>query len=47
MFWKPVYGFDKELEKMLCNVGSQISSIAFIDGYSNRIIDDEKPGYIL
>jgi len=42
IFWKPVYGFDRELEKMFRDVGGRTSSIAFVEGYSNLIIDDEK-----
>ena len=40
IFWKPVYGFDRELEKMFRDVGWQTSSIAFVEGYSNPINDE-------
>ena len=36
--------FERELEKMFHDVGGCTSSIAFLDNYSNLIIDDDKLG---
>ncbi len=42
VFWSPIYGIDRELEKLFRDVGGRTSQIAFIDGYTDLIIDDEK-----
>ena len=42
IFFNPVYGLDKEFEKLLRDIGSHVSKIAFIPGFTNLIIDDEK-----
>ena len=42
VFWLPIYGIDRELEKLFHDVGGHTSQLACIDGYTNLIIDDEK-----
>ena len=42
VFWTPIYGIDRELEKLFRDVGGRTSHIAFINGYTDLIIDDEK-----
>jgi hypothetical protein len=42
VFWSPIYGVDQELEKLFHDVDGQTSHIAFVDGYTNLIIDNEK-----
>lgn len=42
VFWRPVYGIDRELEKLFRDVGGRTSHIGFVDGYTNLIIDDKK-----
>jgi hypothetical protein len=42
VFWSPIYGIDRELEKLFRDVGGRTSHIAFVDGYTDLIIDDEK-----
>jgi hypothetical protein len=42
VFWRPVFGIDRELEKLFRDVGGRTSDICFIEGYTNLIIDDEK-----
>jgi hypothetical protein len=42
VFWRPVFGIDRELEKLFRDVGGRTSEICFSEGYSNLIIDDEK-----
>jgi hypothetical protein len=42
VFWRPVFGIDRELEKLVRDVGGRTSEICFVEGYSNLIIDDEK-----
>lgn len=32
IFWKPVYGLDRELETLFCNFGGHTSEIANING---------------
>jgi len=44
VFWRPVYGVDRELEKLFRDVGGRTADICFVDGYTNLIIDDEKLG---
>ena len=42
VFWRPVFGVDRELEKLFRDVGGRTSEICFVEGYTNLIIDDEK-----
>jgi len=42
VFWSPIYGIDRELEKLFRDVGGRTSDIAFINGYTDLIIDDKK-----
>jgi hypothetical protein len=42
VFWRPVFGIDRELEKLFRDVGGRTAHICFVDGYTNLIIDDEK-----
>ena len=42
VFWRPVFGIDRELEKLFRDVGGRTADICFVDGYTNLIIDDEK-----
>ena len=42
VFWLPIYGIGRELEKLFRDVEGITSHIAFIDGYNNLIINDEK-----
>jgi len=37
-----MYGIYRELEKIFRDVGGWTSHSAFVDGYTNLIIDDEK-----
>ena len=45
-FLRPIYSIDRELEKLFHDVGGQTSHIAFIDGFANLIIDDDKLGML-
>ena len=42
VFWCPIYGIDRELEKLFHDVGGRTSHITFVDRCANLIIDDEK-----
>jgi hypothetical protein len=42
VFWKPVFGIVRELEKLFRDVGGRTSNICFVDGYTNLMVDDEK-----
>ncbi len=41
-FWCPIYGIDRKLENLFCALGGQPSHVAFIRGYTNLILDEEK-----
>jgi hypothetical protein len=41
VYWSPIYGIDRELEKLFRDVGGRTSHIAFIDGYTDLIIDEQ------
>ena len=38
VFWSPIYGIDRELEKLFRDVGGWTSDIAFVNGYTDMII---------
>ncbi len=42
VFWTPVYSIDHELKKLFRDVGGWTWHIAFVKGYTDLIIDDEK-----
>ena len=42
VFWKPVFGIVRELEKLFRDVGGRTSNICIVDGYTNLMVDDEK-----
>ena len=42
LFFAPVYGIDRDLEQLFRDLGGQASRLAYIEGLTNGIIDDEK-----
>ena len=42
LYYNPVYGTDRELEKLFRDIGSHTSKLAYIQGLTDCIIDDEK-----
>ena len=42
VFWKPVFGIDRELEKLFCDIRGQTADVCLVDGYTNLIMDDEQ-----
>jgi hypothetical protein len=42
VFWKPMFGIDRELEKIFRDVGRRTADICFVDSYTNLIINNEK-----
>ena len=42
LFFNPVYGRDCDLEKLFCDIGGHSAILAFISGFTDLIIDDEK-----
>ena len=42
LYFEPVYAVDRELEKFLRDVGGHISKLAYVEGKTDTIVDDEK-----
>ena len=39
VFWKPVFGINRELKNLFCDIGGQTADVCFVDGYTNSIMD--------